>query len=236
MFDDRIRPLLKFNRNVRFVDEIFRITEGTGSEGEAVRILREAEAKNGLEITTIMPFPPPEKLPDTLYDEHMTVRFFRFLSDTNLVLSSAETYRLSVLFAEGYVYAWGLREWGHIVANWANKSKWLGYVNWRFEDFTAGPSDATIKSYNLWAETVDRILELKCSVRTEEAQKSIPELVRQLRQNKDKSVRKAALETLSGIRSNEAMSAIAAAAESESDAEVLGDIRYYLSLPDWPRG
>jgi hypothetical protein len=69
------------------------------------------------------------------YSELIEARMQRFLSATHLVIGSAESSRFHVLALGGYTYHWTHREWGQMLANWANQSRWLGVETWNSLDF-----------------------------------------------------------------------------------------------------
>ena len=230
---NRASPLLKLDRTINFVNEIFRIVEGDGSESRAVDLLLDAERAANLEVTVIAPFPPLMALPDELYHGQVEGLFYDFLSATNLILGAAEASRIRVIFPDGHVYGWGMREWGHTIAKWANQVSWLGRNDWHFGEFTGGPSDATIENYNLWSATAMRILKLKCQNQIDSVEQLIPELRDQLLKNPNKQIRLAAATTLGSLGTHEAKSALQKAIGTETDDVILTDIRYYLSLPDF---
>lgn len=100
------KPPLKLDRSVPFVDAVFRIIEGAGTQFEAVNVLREAESVCGIELTTKPPIQSVQEVMIERYTELIEPRMQRFLSATHLVIGSAESSRLHVLALGGYTYKW----------------------------------------------------------------------------------------------------------------------------------
>ena len=225
--------LLRLNRRIAFVAEILAIMEGEGDESKAINLLHEAETDAKLEITTVTPFPPPPMLPEHLYERFIEKNFYNFLSHTNLALGAADASRILLIFADKFYYAWGIREWGYMIAKWANLTEWLGRRDWEFAEFTGGPSDIVIENYDYWSRTTMRILRAKSRRRVESTNKKIPELLDHLLTNPNQKIRHEAASTLGSLGTPEAKSALEKAESTLTDESILGDVRYYLSLPDF---
>lgn len=160
---------LKLDRSVPLVDAIFRVIEGTGTELEAVSILVGAENLYGVKLSTTKPPKPLKKIPVEKYSELIEDRMNQFLSATHLIIGSSEYSQLSIVLLGNYTYSWTHREWGHMLANWANETKWLGSDGWNYLDFYGGPNDRLIESYNAWCETLMRVIATKSDLELRES-------------------------------------------------------------------
>src|SRR5258708_6652374 len=89
------------------------------------------------------------------------------LSETNFILGVTEFDVLYPLFECDRLFEWGHRGWGIFVSQWANKAKWLGKNDWNYIDFYGGPNDGVIKDYDLWSQTVLRVIRKKSRPRIE---------------------------------------------------------------------
>ena len=69
-------------------------------------------------------------------------------------------YALHVLI-DDFTYSWTHREWGHMMAKWANSEEWLGCNEWQYLDFYGGLNDRLIEHYNPWSATAMRVIEVK---------------------------------------------------------------------------
>lgn len=157
---------LKLNRSVPFVDTIFRIIEGVGSELEAMQILSEAETVTEVQLLSTKQPPPSKQIPVEDYEAFVEPRMNKFLSQTNLVLGSTEYSDLHIVIANNYSYAWTHREWGYMLAKWANGIRWLGSEEWKYLDFYGGINDRVVENYDAWCATVLRVIEMKSNLTT----------------------------------------------------------------------
>ena len=230
--DDTTKPL-QMDRNVPFVNEVFRILEGTGSESKAIALLESAEKEHRLELSTIQPYPRPKYLPDKLYAEFIQEHLYSFWSTTHLVLAGAHASRLFLLFSGKFLCTMGIREWGNETARWANSTAWLNRREWSFADFTGGPNDLTISGYNAWSRLAMQILVHKSKGRTEEVKDDFPRLVQLLSlHHLDLEDRLDVVTTLAGLGTHEVRKLLEDLLRSESDERMVGTIKYHLSMID----
>lgn len=147
------------DRSIPFVDAVFRILEGAGTESEAALILRDAEARNGIRFSTVCRVPEAIHLPDELYEaaEH---NIHRFLTETQMVFGGYEYAQLDVMYGD-YVGLWSHRSWGALVAGWANQTNWLGKSDWNYLDFYGGLNDRVVRDYLTWSEAMMRVIQVK---------------------------------------------------------------------------
>lgn len=227
---------LRMDRKVPFVNEVFCILEGAGSESKAIKLLESAEKEHQLELSTIQPYPRPEYLPDVLYPEYIQERLHGFWSTTHLVLGGADASRLFLLFSERYLCTMGIREWGGEMARWANRTAWLSRTEWSFADFTGGPNDLTIYGYNAWSRLAMQILTQKSKPRIDAVNQDFHRLVQILRQhNLGIDARLDVVTTLGGLGTPEVRRVLEDLLPSESDERMIGSIKYYLSMIDSQR-
>lgn len=224
-----VHPLF-MDRAVPFVNEVFCILEGSGSESNAEALLIHAEKEHQLELSTIQPYPRPKYLPDELYKEYVEGRLYGFLSATHLVLGSADASRLYLIFSDNVLCSMGIREWAVVLAKWANHTSWLNHTNWSYADFTGGPNDLMIANYNSWSRLAMRILAHKSSHRIEAVKQNFAKLVGILTQHEDIEERLDVITTIAGLRTPEAKAVLEKLLQSEGDERILGSIKYHLSI------
>lgn len=157
---------LKLDRRVPFVDAIFRIMVGSGRESEGVELLLEAEALCEVKFLSVAPSQHPKEIPVERYEEFVENRMNHFLTRTHLVLGSREYSELHVLIADNYTYSWTHREWGHMLAKWANAARWLDRAEWEYLDFYGGLNDRVVENYNAWCATVMKVIETRSKIGT----------------------------------------------------------------------
>jgi len=157
---------VKLDRSVPLVDAIFRVIEGTCSELEAIQLLSEAETLTEVKLLSTKPPPPSKQIPVEDYEKLVEPRMNQFLSETHLVLGSKEYNDLHILIANDYSYAWTHREWGYMLAKWANDIRWLGHFDWNYLDFYGGLNDRIVENYDAWCATAMRIIEIKSNLAT----------------------------------------------------------------------
>jgi hypothetical protein len=155
------RISLTLDRSVPFVDAVFRILDGTGTEVEAVNILRDIERLCEVELSTAKQTRALEEIPLERYSELVEDRMNKFLSATHFAIGSAEYNQLRIVIMKRYTYPWTHREWANMLAKWANKTSWLGWKSWNYLDFYGGPNDRLIENYDVWIETALRIVRTK---------------------------------------------------------------------------
>ena len=224
---DEVTPL-QMDRQVPFVDCIFRIMKGTAMEGEAVNILKQAEIESGMEVSSVYPYPAPRQILVERYDEEVAPGIENFLSATQLVLGVFWFSKLFTLFING-VYQWGHREWGHTVARWANKTKWLDKDDWEYEDFYFGPNNRMIEGYDAWAETAMRVVRIKSEPMAQQLAPLLDEIIETLITSPDDLVREGAAATLAGLGGDRAKAALEKAMVTEKDQLVQNNIQLFLS-------
>jgi hypothetical protein len=152
---------LKMDRSVPFVEAIFRLIRGSGTEAEAVEILSSAESQTGVALSSKQPSQSCEEVPGERYQEIVEPRMNDFLNRTNLVLGSADYDRLHIIIAEQFTYSWTHREWGHAMAKWANNTGWLDSHDWNYLDFYGGLNERAVEDYNAWCVAAMRVIEIK---------------------------------------------------------------------------
>ena len=102
-----------------------------------------------VKLISTEPTQPPKQISVERYEEFVEGRMNRFFSQTHLVLGSKEYSGLHILIAGNYSYAWTHREWGYMLAKWANNIRWLGHDEWNYLDFYGGPNDRVIDKYDV---------------------------------------------------------------------------------------
>ena len=152
--------LLQLDRSVPFVDAVLGIIEGTGTVREAIEILLQAEDTYHVEFL-VKPYPEAKEMPEELYGSYVEGNLFGFLSATQLVLGSYDYDKLTIIFGDGFTYTLSHRAWGAMMAEWANRTHWLGVSKWDYTDFYMGPNDAVIQNYTRWSEIALRLIEFK---------------------------------------------------------------------------
>jgi len=152
---------LKLDRSVPFVNAVFQIIEGSGTETEAARILGEAERAHDVKFLSGSPDETIKEIPANKYTELVEPKIRGLLSTTHLVIGSAEYGRLHIVIAERHTYNWTHREWANMLADWANQIRWLGVENWKYLDFYGGPNDRLIENYNDWCATAMNVIHTK---------------------------------------------------------------------------
>jgi|SRR5581483_4633559 len=213
------KPLL-FNRGVKFVDLIFRIIEGQDCEFEAVTVLKAAEQANGVELSSVCPYPAPEPIPDEQFGEKVLPPIEGLFFETNLILGIYEFNRLYTLFDGDRIFEWGHREWGITVSRWANKAKWLGKDDWTYIDFYAGPNNGVIKDYDAWASTVQQVIRKKSQPRIQSLLPRAEEIVNTLRTDPDVNKRLMAVGSLASFETPLAIKALEQALKTDPDQMV----------------
>ena len=157
---------LKLDRSNSFVNAVFRVLEGSSSEREAVSLLLDAESLSEVKLLTKEPSKPQEPIPVESYQEMVEPRMNQFLTRTQLVFGSYEYKHLYVVIADDYNYSWTEREWGQMLAGWANKTQWLGRLDWNYLDLYGGLNDRVVENYNSWIEVAMRVVEMKSNLGT----------------------------------------------------------------------
>ena len=152
--------LLQLDRSTPFVDAALRVVEGTGTDLEAIEILLHAEGTYHVQFL-VKPNRELKELPEELYDSYVEGDLFAFLSATHLVLGSYDYDKLTIIFGDSFTYTWSHRAWGVMIAEWANRTQWLGVSKWDYTDFYMGPNDAVIQNYTRWSEVALKLIELK---------------------------------------------------------------------------
>ncbi len=224
---------LQMDRNIPFVNEVFCILEGSGSEARAIELLNSAERKHELELSTVQPYPPPDRLPDELYSEYVRERLHGFWSTTHLILSAAHASRLFILFSNRFLCTMGLREWGGEAANWANRTAWLNRTEWTSGDFTGGLNDSMISGYNEWSRLVMHLLTQKSKPRADVVKQDLYRLVQLVNQRDlNVDVRLDVVTTLASLGTPETRSELEDVLAAETDERMVGSIKYYLSMID----
>lgn len=150
---------LRLNRNIPFVDAVFRVADGTTSASEAAAILRQAERKHNIRFLTANLFGEFPNLPDELY-AFAESNIYNLLTETEMVFGSYEYNRLDVVY-QGYVGLWSFRSWGAMIAKWANQADWLGKSDWYYLDFYGGLNDAVVQDYLVWSDALMKVIEQK---------------------------------------------------------------------------
>jgi hypothetical protein len=152
----------QLDRNIPFVDSVFRIIEGVGSEEEAVHILAEAEQR--YEVYLIQPplEGTPARLPDALYSTAIEGSFFVFMAETHLLFSPTWYYdNLTLVLPGGYTWDATHRAWGDRLADWANMFCWCARDDWDYVPFYLGYIIDMIADFEAWQEVAWRIVGLK---------------------------------------------------------------------------
>ena len=152
--------ILTLDRGVPFVEAVFRVMTGAGTEMEAALILRAAELEHGVRFLTVPRAVKARPLPDRLY---VTAegRAQKFLSETHMVFTGYEYDQVAVMYGD-FLCQWSPRAWGALVTRWANQEGWLGKSDWTYLDFYGGLNDRAVKDYLAWSEAVLQVIEAKC--------------------------------------------------------------------------
>jgi hypothetical protein len=147
-----IEKPLKLNRNIPFVDAVFRVMEGTRTLSEVAAILRQAERKNKICFLTANQLNELPILTDELYDIAEN-ELYNLLTETEMVFGSYEYSRLDLIY-DGYLGLWSHRSWGATIAEWANRNQWLGKLDWYYLDFYGGLNDRIVQNYLSWSDVM----------------------------------------------------------------------------------
>lgn len=230
--ENRAKPL-QMDRNVSFVNEVFCILEGSGSEARAIELLNAAERIHQLELSTIQPYPPPDHLPDELYPEYIRERLHGFWSATHLILGAAHASRLFILFSDRFLCTMGLREWGGEVAMWANRTAWLNRTEWSSGHFTGGPNDLIISGYDDWSRLAMHLLTQKSKPRADVVKRDFDRLIQLVNQRDlNVDVRLDLVTTVASLGTPESRTVLEDLLPAETDERMVGNIKYYLSVID----
>jgi 3-methyladenine DNA glycosylase AlkD len=218
---------LHMNRDVPFVDCVFRIIEGLALDDDAVRILRQAEEISGLELSSVYPYPAPGQISEDSYYEVIDPNLEGFLNVTELVLDSYYFNQLFPIFNKG-VYLWGQRAWAETISSWANKSNWLNKTDWDYLEFYNGLHDRLIENYELWAKTVLRVIRKKSEPKAQNLLPIVDEIIEALFASSDSSIREGAATTLASLGGEKAKAALLQASVLEKNETVQSSIRLLL--------
>lgn len=152
--------ILTLDRGVPFVEAVWRVMTGAGSETEAALILRAAEHEHEVRFLTVPRSVKARPLPDRLY---VTAegQVQKFLTETHMVFTGYEYDQVAVMYGE-FLCQWSPRAWGALVTRWANQRGWLGKSDWTYLDFYGGLNDRVVKDYLAWSEAVLQVIEAKC--------------------------------------------------------------------------
>jgi hypothetical protein len=155
--------MLQLNRDIPFVESVFRLIERTGSQDAAVTIFEEAEQTHNIRIISSIESTFPE-IPDSLYDNITEKHLYPFLSSTQLILPVPWYDQITIVIQEEYQYTATWRGYSEVLADWATTSAWLGIQKWDYTDFYLGNIYNNIEHYASWAETAMSIIKARNSV------------------------------------------------------------------------
>ncbi len=103
-------------------------------------------------------------------DDDIDSSLYPFLSETQLIIQGMDfTNDHFIRVANGVIHAWTQRAWGQQLADWANTTGWGQHYNkrgdrysWKYADFYTNMSDGVVKDYELWRDTILKVIEHKC--------------------------------------------------------------------------
>ena len=153
------------DERISFVHAVREHVRGVGSVTAAAILLQKAEAETGVRIL---------KNPSSMHREAPSLEWIRehlnrFLDQTHLLIAGGDLLTwFHVCDADGIQYGMTWREWGALVADWANtKIEKPGDFQvpqvWTYLDFYShGDLDRLVPDYESWRSHLLRVIDEKC--------------------------------------------------------------------------
>ncbi|WAS98087.1 hypothetical protein [Nannocystis punicea] len=154
------------DRRVVFVDCVYRVLEGSGTIARAREVLWAAEQRHGVFLRPADDDRP--HIDHSLHEDWFERNLYPFLDDTHITLAGGDFCNdVDVCDAYGAQLGETWRNWGGILADWANLRGWPATSpsapkRWEYLDFyMAGYRGAELERYDEFARVVRAVIGVK---------------------------------------------------------------------------